>query len=317
MSEPLLLVLDEGTTSTRAMLYSADGTRHGVAQANLTQYYPQPGWVEHDAEEIWRLTLGCAREMVVLAGGAERIAGIGITNQRETVVAWDRRSGAPIAPAIVWQDRRTAEQCAALREAGHEPLIQQRTGLVLDPYFSGTKLRWILDNVPEARAIGSALAFGTVSWLVWNLTGGSHVTDASNASRTQLLALDGASWDSGLCTLIGVPHSALPQIVDSVGRFESTDTSLFGAPIPICGMAGDQQAATIGQGCLQARRGQRDVRHRRVCARQYGPGGAALHSPPARNDPSPDWRGAQLRARRLRVRRRQPGQVDARPRRPR
>jgi glycerol kinase len=251
MTYPLLLVLDEGTTSTRAMLYRADGARLGVAQANIAQSYPQPGWVEHDADEIWDLTLGCARDMVALAGGAERIAAIGITNQRETVVAWDRRSGKPIAPAIVWQDRRTADQCAALREAGHEPLVQQRTGLVLDPYFSGTKLRWILDHVPEARAIGDALAFGTVeSWLVWNLTGGLHITDASNASRTQLLALDGASWDPELCALIGVPEAALPRIVDCAGHFASTDPSLFGAAIPICGMAGDQQAATIGQGCL-------------------------------------------------------------------
>jgi glycerol kinase len=252
MNEALLLGLDEGTTSTRAMLYGADGTRQGAAQANLTQSYPRPGWVEHDAEEIWRLTLGCAREMVLLAGGAEKIAAIGIANQRETIVAWDRRSGAPIAQAIVWQDRRTADQCAALREAGHEPLIQQRTGLLLDPYFSGTKLRWIMDNVPEARAIGDALAFGTIeSWLVWKLTGGLHITDASNASRTQLMALDGAGWDPELCALIGVPEAALPEIVDSVGRFGSTDPELFGAPIPICGMAGDQQSATIGQGCLK------------------------------------------------------------------
>jgi glycerol kinase len=222
-----------------------------MAQADITQHYPEPGWVEHDADEIWRLTLGCARGMVTRAGGAERIAAIGITNQRETVVAWDRRTGRPIALAIVWQDRRTADECAALRAAGHEPLIQQRTGLVLDPYFSGTKLRWILDNVPEARAIGDALAFGTVeSWLIWKLTGGLHITDASNASRTQLMALDGASWDPDLCNLLGVPEAALPQIVDSAGYFGTTDPDLFGAAIPICGMAGDQQAATIGQGCL-------------------------------------------------------------------
>jgi len=251
MSEPLLLVLDEGTTSTRAMLYLADGTRRGVSQAPITQHYPRPGWVEHDAEEIWQLTLACARAMVAEAGGADRIAAIGITNQRETVVAWDRRSGAPIAPAIVWQDRRTAEQCAALREAGHEPLVQQRTGLVLDPYFSGTKLRWIMDHVPEARAIGGALALGTVeSWLVWKLTGGLHITDASNASRTQLMALDATGWDADLCALIGVPEEALPGIVDCAGRYGTTDPDLLGAPIPICGLAGDQQAATIGQGCL-------------------------------------------------------------------
>ncbi|WP_327752948.1 glycerol kinase [Sphingobium sp. SJ10-10] len=251
MSEPHILVLDEGTTSTRAMLYAPDGRRLGMTQAELTQYYPQPGWVEHDAAEIWEKTLACAREMVALAGGADRIAAIGITNQRETVVAWDRRTGQPLAPAIVWQDRRTADHCAALREAGEEGAIQRRTGLVLDPYFSATKMRWLLDHAPAVVEAGDALAFGTVeSWVVWKLTGGLHVSDASNASRTQLMALDGTEWDRGLCDLFGVPLRALPEITDNIGAFGETRAEWFGRPIAIRGLMGDQQAATIGQGCL-------------------------------------------------------------------
>jgi glycerol kinase len=251
MSERSLLVLDEGTTSTRAILYAPDGHRLAVAQAELTQHYPHPGWVEHDAQEIWERTLACARDMIAKAGGADRIAAIGIANQRETVVAWDRRTGRPLCPAIVWQDRRTAEQCAALRDAGHEPAISEQTGLLLDPYFSATKMRWILDHVPAAREAGAHLAFGTVeSWLVWKLTGGLHISDASNASRTLLLPLEGAQWDQGLCDLFGVKRGALPRVVDTCGAFGFTQAELFGAPIPICGLAGDQQAATIGQGCL-------------------------------------------------------------------
>ncbi|KXU29663.1 glycerol kinase [Sphingobium sp. 22B] len=251
MSERPILVLDEGTTSTRAMLYAPDGRRLGMAQADLSQYYPRPGWVEHDAAEIWDRTLACARDMVALAGGADRVAAIGITNQRETVVAWDRRTGEPLAPAIVWQDRRTADHCAALREAGEEEAIQRRTGLVIDPYFSATKMRWLLDHAPAVAAAGSALAFGTVeSWLMWKLTGGLHVSDASNASRTQLMALDAADWDRGLCDLFGVPPHALPEIVDNIGPFGETQDQWFGRPIPIRGLMGDQQAATIGQACL-------------------------------------------------------------------
>ena len=251
MSERLLLVLDAGTTSTRAMLYAPNGARIAIAQADLTQYYPQPGWVEHDAAEIWTRTLQCARQMVDRAGGADRVAAIGIANQRETVVAWNRRTGDPIGRAIVWQDRRTADQCAALRDAGHEALVQQRTGLVIDPYFSATKMRWMIDNRPDVAAAGDALAFGTVeSWLVWKLTGGLHISDASNASRTQLMALDGAGWDVELCALFGVPQAALPEIVDNAGDFGATLPDWLGAPIRVCGLAGDQQAATIGQGCL-------------------------------------------------------------------
>jgi glycerol kinase len=250
MADPLILVLDEGTTSTRAMLFDAAGKVHGLAQQELTQHYPQPGWVEHDAGEIWDRTLACARQLVDEAG-AGRIAGIGVTNQRETVVAWNRQTGEPLARALVWQDRRTADFCAELKEAGHEDAVREATGLLLDPYFSATKMRWLLDHestVAVAAANGT-LAFGTIeSWLTFKLTG-AHVSDAGNASRTLLLPLAGASWDQGLCELFGVLRSALPEVVDSIGPFSTT--SLFGPPIPVLGLAGDQQAATIGQGCLR------------------------------------------------------------------
>ena len=252
MQERAILVLDEGTTSTRAILYSVQGDRLGISRLGLTQHYPLPGFVEHDAAEIWTRTLACARTMVEQAGGADRIAGIGITNQRETVVAWDRKTGRPVSPAIVWQDRRTAERCRELRDAGHEAMVRQRTGLVLDPYFSATKMSWILENVPEARGLGDRLAFGTVeSWLLWNLTGGLHISDASNASRTMLMPLDGDRWDDELLALHGVPRGTLPEIVDTAGQLGRTRPDLFGLSIPICGIAGDQQAATIGQNCLE------------------------------------------------------------------
>ena len=248
----LILVLDAGTTSTRAMAFARDGAVRAVAQRELTQHYPRPGWVEHDAQEIWEATLACAREVVAGAGGAGAFAGIGITNQRETVVAWDKARGEPLARALVWQDRRTADFCDALRGAGHEADIQRRTGLLLDPYFSATKMRWLLDNAGEVAAAAQTgtLALGTVeSWLAWKLSGGLHITDASNASRTLLLALDGAQFDRGLCELFGVPVSALPQVVDCAGDFATTAPGLFDAPLAIRGLAGDQQAATVGQGC--------------------------------------------------------------------
>lgn len=246
-----ILVIDEGTTSTRAMLFAADGTCLGSAQQPLTQHYPAPGLVEHDATEIWDLTLACAREMVALAGGPAAIAGIGITNQRETIVFWDRRTGEPLAPAIVWQDRRTADMCAALKAAGHEPVVQAKTGLLLDPYFSGSKIGWALQNWPQLADAGDNLAVGTVeSYLVYRLTGGVHVSDASNASRTALMSLGSGGWDDGLLDLFGVPRGILPEIVDCAGSIGTTLPDLFGAPIAITGMAGDQQAATIGQGCF-------------------------------------------------------------------
>ena len=253
MTKQAILVLDEGTTSTRALLYAPDGQRLGMAQEELTQHYPASGWVEHDAAEIWAKTLVCARRMVEQAGGADRIACIGIANQRETVVAWDRLSGEPLTRAIVWQDRRTEPFCTRLREAGHEAQVQRQTGLVLDPYFSATKMRWLLDNDPAVAlaAQDGRLALGTIeSWLLFKLSGGAFLTDASNASRTQLLALDGAQFDEELCDLFGVPRAALPTVVDNTGAIATTAANLLGAAIPITGLAGDQQAAAIGQGCL-------------------------------------------------------------------
>ncbi|MEO0464661.1 MAG: glycerol kinase GlpK [Pseudomonadota bacterium] len=249
-----ILVLDEGTTSTRAMLFASDGVLVASEQAELTQHYPEAGWVEHDAAQIWDKTLSCANAVIPKAGGAAMIAGIGITNQRETVVAWDRETGEPLTRAIVWQDRRTEPFCAALREAGHEAAVQAKTGLLLDPYFSGTKMRWMLDNVPAVKSAAEAgtLAFGTVeSWLVFKLTAGArHVTDASNASRTLLMALYGDGFDPELCALFGVPEAALPEVVDMAGELGATDRALFGSAIAITGLAGDQQAATVGQACL-------------------------------------------------------------------
>lgn len=247
-----ILVIDEGTTSTRVMLFEADGTCLGSAQRPLTQHYPAPGLVEHDAEEIWTLTLACAQEMVAKAGGASAIAGIGITNQRETIVFWDKTTGKPLAPAIVWQDRRTADMCQALKDQGQEAIVQAKTGLLLDPYFSGSKIGWALSNWPQLKAAGNKLAVGTIeSYLVYRLTGGAHISDATNASRTALMAIGSAGWDDGLCDLFGVPRAILPQIVDCAGPLGQTLPELFGGAIAISGMAGDQQAATIGQACLE------------------------------------------------------------------
>lgn len=248
-----LLVLDAGTTSTRAMVFATDGRVLAEARQELAQFYPRPGWVEHDATEIWEATLACARSALDQVGGARAVAGIGITNQRETVIAWDKSTGHPLHRAIVWQDRRTADFCARLRKAGQEPDIQAKTGLLLDPYFSATKMRWLLDEVPAVAEAANQgrLALGTVeAWLVWNLTGGLHVSDATNASRTSLLPLLSLSWDPALCDIFGVPLSALPEVVDCAGELDTTRPELFGRAIPIAGLAGDQQAATIGQGCL-------------------------------------------------------------------
>jgi glycerol kinase len=251
MAGDTILVIDEGTTSTRAMLFGADGACLGCEQSELGQSYPRPGWVEHDAEEIWSSSLACARAVVARAGGAGRIAAIGLTNQRETIVFWSRRTGEALAPAIVWQDRRTAELCERLKQAGHEPALQARTGLLLDPYFSASKIGWALDHWPQLRQAGDDLLVGTIeSWLVYRLTGGLHVSDASNAARTALMDVDKGMWDAGLIELFGVPPAALPEIVDCAGRFGSTLADHFGAPIAIAGMAGDQQAASIGQACL-------------------------------------------------------------------
>tara|TARA_R100001129_G_scaffold183405_2_gene165796 strand:- start:4959 stop:6425 length:1467 start_codon:yes stop_codon:yes gene_type:complete len=247
-----ILVIDAGTTSTRAILFGRDGAVAGTAQAEITQHFPQPGRVEHDAQEIWQASLNCARR-VLGNRPPESIAAIGITNQRETVVAWDRETLKPLARAIVWQDRRTADVCRRLRDEGREEAVHKETGLLLDPYFSATKMRWMLDNVDAVAQAQEAgrLAFGTVeSWLVAKLSGGAHVSDASNASRTLLLPLGEAGFSPDLCDLFGVPHEALPQVVDTHGEIARTDPELFGRAIPICGLVGDQQAATIGQGCL-------------------------------------------------------------------
>ncbi|MFT3735540.1 MAG: glycerol kinase GlpK [Rhodocyclaceae bacterium] len=251
----LLLALDQGTTSSRAIVFDAACTVLAVAQQELTQHYPQPGWVEHDPLEIWRGQLACAQQVIARAGlQANDIAAIGITNQRETTVLWDRATGEPLAPAIVWQDRRTTALCGELKAARHEALFRQKTGLVLDPYFSGTKLRWLLDTLPGARARAERgeLAFGTIdSWLVWQLTGGRlHVSDISNASRTLLCNIHTGDWDDELLAILDIPRVVLPRICRSSEVIAETDAALFGTPIRIAGMAGDQQAALFGQTCF-------------------------------------------------------------------
>jgi glycerol kinase len=250
-----LLAIDQGTTSTRAILFDAALTPIAAVQQELQQIYPAPGFVEHDPEEIWSATVATARAALAKAGaGPNDVAGIGITNQRETTIVWDRASGRPIHNAIVWQDRRTADFCARLRQAGHEPEVAARTGLVLDPYFSATKIRWLLDHVEGARAAAQAgrLAFGTVdSFLLWRLTGGkTHASDATNAARTLLFDIGCGEWDLGLCELFGVPTALLPRVCDCAHDFGTTEPDLFGGPIRILGLAGDQQAATVGQGCF-------------------------------------------------------------------
>ncbi len=252
----VLLALDQGTTSSRAILFDRQGRLLGMAQRAFAQHYPQPGWVEHDASEIWTSQLAVAQEVLRQQGlAAHDVAAIGITNQRETTVLWDRATGQPLAPAIVWQDRRTAAACDALRAAGHEPLVQHKTGLVLDAYFSATKLAWLLDQVPGARARAERgeLAFGTVdSWLVWRLTGGRvHATDPSNASRTLLFNRHTQAWDDELLASFNIPRSVLPEVRPSSGNFGETDPALLGGAIPIAGVAGDQQAATFGQACFR------------------------------------------------------------------
>jgi glycerol kinase len=250
-----ILALDQGTTSSRALLFDRGGNVVATAQRELTQFYPTPGWVEQEADEIWRAQLDVARDAMQLAGAnVSDVAAIGIANQRETTIVWDRTSGAPIHRAIVWQDRRTASVCDQLEADDFGPLILERTGLVVDAYFSGTKVQWILDHVPGARRRAEAgeLAFGTVdSWLLWKLTGGSaHLTDASNASRTLLYNIHTGVWDDHLLDILRVPRQLLPNIAPSSGVVAQTDPGVFGARIPIAGIAGDQQAALFGQRCV-------------------------------------------------------------------
>lgn len=249
-----LLAIDQGTTSSRTIVLDETGTPVATAQREFRQYFPQPGWVEHDADEIWETQAATITEALVRANlRPADIAAIGITNQRETTVVWDRSTGRPIAPAIVWQDRRTAAFCEELRAAGHDHVIAEKTGLVIDAYFSASKLRWLLDHVPGARtrAGRGELAFGTIdSWLVWKLTGGKvHITDASNASRTMLANLATGDWDDDLLELFDVPRALLPEIRDSSEVYASATEVVPG--VPLAGIAGDQQAALFGQGCLQ------------------------------------------------------------------
>lgn len=251
-----VLAIDQGTTSSRAILFDADLAPGASAQQEFAQIYPASGWVEHDPEDIWQSVLATCRAAMVKGGlSARDIAAIGITNQRETVVLWDRATGKPLHNAIVWQDRRTADLCARLKADGHEAMVQEKTGLLLDPYFSGTKLAWLLDHVEGARARAEAgeLAFGTIdSWLIWKLTGGAvHATDATNAARTLLYNIREGRWDAAICALLNIPESLLPDVRDCAADYGTTDPALLGGAIPIMGVAGDQQAATIGQACFQ------------------------------------------------------------------
>ena len=255
MTARAILAIDQGTTSTRSLVFDAEGRVLGGAQRELQQHYPAPGWVEHDAEEIWQAVLATARQALAAARlGARDIAGIGITNQRETTVLWERATGLPLHRAIVWQDRRTAPRCAQLTVAGHAAEVQAKTGLVLDPYFSATKIEWLLDHVPDARARAERgeIAAGTIdSFLLWRLTGSAaHATDATNAARTMLFDIGRQDWDGGLLSLFRVPRAVLPTVKDCAGLFGATTPDLFGAPIPVLGIAGDQQAATVGQACF-------------------------------------------------------------------
>ena len=250
-----ILAIDQGTTSSRAIIFDAGLRVVASAQEEFPQHYPHPGWVEHAPSDLWATVAGTARAAIEKAGiDTKDIAAIGITNQRETTLIWDRTTGQPIHNAIVWQDRRTAPSCDALKVAGHEAMITTRTGLLLDPYFSGTKVAWLLNNVPGARvrAERGELAFGTVdTWLIWNLTGGRvHVTDATNASRTMLYNIAKGAWDADICSLLDVPMSLLPEVRDCAANFGTTRADLFGREIPITGVAGDQQAATVGQACF-------------------------------------------------------------------
>ena len=276
-----VLAIDQGTTSTRAIVFDASGRPVASAQKELPQIFPKPGWVEHDPEEIWRATIEVCRDALAKAKFTARdIAGIGITNQRETTVVWDRATGKPVYNAIVWQDRRTSDLCAELKKAGHEKLFSERTGLLLDPYFCGTKIAWILENVAGARAAAEkgALATGTIEcFLLWRLTGGKvHASDATNASRTLLLDIRKGAWHGELCKILGVPHSMLPEVVDCAGDFGTTTADTLGAPVPVLGMAGDQQAATVGQACIKP--GMVKATYGTGCFAILNTGSLAMHS---------------------------------------
>jgi glycerol kinase len=256
MKQAALLAIDQGTTSTRAVVFGRDGARLGAAQRELPQSYPQSGWVEHDALRIWEDTLACGREALKAAGlGASGVAALGITNQRETTVLWERKTGQPIHPAIVWQDRRTAEWCRKHGGRERDAWLQERTGLLLDPYFCATKIAWILDHVPGARARAERgeLAFGTIDcWLLWQLTAGKvHATDATNASRTLLFNIHTQRWDAELLEFLGVPEKILPEVRDTAASFGASEPELFGGAIAVAALVGDQQSATVGQACFK------------------------------------------------------------------
>lgn len=251
-----ILAIDQGTTSTRAIIFDADMKITAVAQEEFKQHFPASGWVEHAPEDLWDTTLSTCKAVLEKAGlAATDVTAIGITNQRETTLVWDRETGKPVHKAIVWQDRRTADTCRALKEAGHEELVTDVTGLLLDPYFSSTKIKWILDqdDTLRDRARAGELAFGTVdTWVIWNLTGGArHVTDATNAARTMLYDIHKGKWSSRICDLLDIPMEMLPEVLDCAADFGVTDAGILGAEIPILGVAGDQQAATIGQACFE------------------------------------------------------------------
>lgn len=251
-----ILVLDEGTTSTRAIVFDKGFQPVAMAQRPITLSFPENGWVEQDGEAIWSQTLAVAREAIEAAGGVDRIAALAMTNQRETTLVWDRQTSRPCAPAIVWQDRRTAAMCEHFRQSGHSDRVQEVTGLLIDPYFSATKLAWLMDNgsVDRDQASSGAFAFGTVeTWLIWKLTGGrSHVTDVTNASRTLLMDLARSSWSREMCELFAIPQALMPEIRPSAGPLGTTSPDLFGKPLPILSAIGDQQAALVGQGCLSS-----------------------------------------------------------------
>ncbi|HEU0051645.1 MAG TPA: glycerol kinase GlpK [Longimicrobium sp.] len=256
----VVIAIDAGTTGVRAIAFDRRGATVASSYREFTQHFPRPGWVEHDAEEIWTVTKRVATVAAAAAGTSiDRLTGIGITNQRETIVLWDRATGEPLHRALVWQDGRTAAACFALKEAGHEPRVRATTGLVIDPYFSGTKLAWLLDHVPGARARAEAgeLAAGTIdSWLVWKLTGGRlHLTDPTNASRTLLYGLDAGAWDDAMLGLLGVPRAVLPEVRASSEVYGATDGAAFGGEAPVAGIAGDQQSALFGHGCWTAGEG--------------------------------------------------------------
>ncbi len=255
MSQKYILSIDQGTTSSRAMLFRQDSSVVDVRQKELTLHYPHKGWIEQDAEDIWADTLWACQALIKAQDPSlEQIAVIGITNQRETTIIWDRKTGKPVYNAIVWQDRRTADFCAGLKNKGHEDMVQEKTGLLLDPYFSGSKIAWILDNVEGVRekAEKGDLAFGTVdSFLLWRLTNGkAHVTDVTNASRTMLFNIQTQQWDDELLALFNIPKSLLPEVKDNIAEFGTTAPDLFGKPLTVGGVAGDQQAALIGQACF-------------------------------------------------------------------